>query len=102
MHYAEPVACETLDVEPLGIDEGEELEEMEPTTLANDDLAGALQEKAFDPRVELRNLVVATEEDDDLEVLQAADEHLLAVESLLRSLGEQVRGRPPVRRAIAG
>ncbi|MGY1983875.1 hypothetical protein [Nocardia gipuzkoensis] len=61
MHYAEPVACETLDVEPLGIDEGEELE-----------------------------------------VLQAADEHLLAVESLLRSLGEQVRGKPPVRRAIAG
>ncbi|MEV6258449.1 hypothetical protein AB0L97_34845 [Nocardia sp. NPDC051911] len=101
--YVEPVASEALDVEPLDIDEGEELEEMEPPTLANDDdLAGALQEKAFDLRVELRNLVAAVEGDDDLEVLQAADEHLLAVESLLRSLGEQGRGKPPVRRAIAG
>ncbi|MGW4714796.1 hypothetical protein [Nocardia sp. NPDC004260] len=103
VRYVEPVASETLDVEPLDIDEGEELEEMEPPTLANDDdLAGALREKAFDLRVELRNLVAAVEGDDDLEVLQAADEHLLAVESLLRSLGEQVRGKPPVRRAIAG
>ncbi|AVH20312.1 hypothetical protein C5B73_01345 [Nocardia cyriacigeorgica] len=72
---------------------------MAAASSAADNNVSSLQEMTFNLRMELRNFLEQVTAD-DVETLRAADEHLLTVETLLRSLNERIRETPHIPGAV--
>ncbi|MBF6325864.1 hypothetical protein [Nocardia cyriacigeorgica] len=89
-------ADEPQRIQPADVDA---LAAVAAASSAADNSVFSLQEMTFNLRMELRNFLEQVTAD-DVETLRAADEHLLTVETLLRSLNERIRETPQIPGAV--